>query len=69
MLYVIKDPLFLNIELSLGEGLKRIDSYKKLRSIRTKYVYLGFRVSYLIMYREDTKFRLINLLQLREYKL
>jgi hypothetical protein len=69
MLYVIRDPLFLDIELSLGEGLKRIDGYKKLYGIRTKYIYLGFRVSGLIIHREDAKFRLINLLRSGEHKL
>jgi hypothetical protein len=62
MLYVIGDPLFPDIELSPGEGLKRIDDYKKLRGIGITYVYLSFGVSCLIMYGEDTKFRLINLL-------
>jgi hypothetical protein len=69
MLYVIRDPLFPDIKLSLGEGLKRIDGYKKLYGIGTKYVYLGFGVSCLIIYEEDAKFRLINLLRSREHKL
>jgi hypothetical protein len=62
MLYIIKDLLFLDIKLSLKKGLKQINSYKKLRGIKTKYVYLGFRVSCLIIYKKDTKFCLINLL-------
>jgi hypothetical protein len=69
MLYVIRDPLFSDIKLSLGEGLKQIDGYKKLRGIRTKYVYLGFGVSCLIIYKKNAKFRSINLLQSREHKL
>jgi hypothetical protein len=69
MLYIIGDPLFLDIKLSPGEGLKRIDSYKKFRGIGTKYVYLGFGVSCLIMHGEDGKFRLINLLRSGEHKL
>jgi hypothetical protein len=69
MLYVIRDPLFPDIKLSPGKGLKRIDGYKKLRGIRTKYVYLGFRVSCSIIYKKNAKFRLINLLQSGEHKL
>ncbi|KAH6665193.1 hypothetical protein B0J14DRAFT_492581, partial [Halenospora varia] len=69
MLYVIGDPLFLDIKLSLGEGLKQIDGYKNLRGIGTIYVYLSFGVSFLIMYREDAKFRLMNLLRSGEHKL
>jgi hypothetical protein len=69
MIYFIKDPLFLDIKLSLGEGLKRINSYKELCSIRIIYVYLSFRASCLIIYKEDAKFRLINLLRSREHKL
>ncbi|KAH8650307.1 JmjC domain, hydroxylase-domain-containing protein [Tricladium varicosporioides] len=69
MVYVIGDPLFPDIELSPGEGLKRIDGYKKLRGIGTKYVYLGFGVSCSIMHGEDAKFRSMNLLRSGEHKL
>jgi len=69
MLYVIGDPLFPDIELSPGEGLKQIDGYKKLRGIGTKYVYLGFGVSCSIMHGEDAKFRSMNLLRSGEHKL
>ena len=69
MLYVIGDPLFPDIELSPGEGLKRIDGYNKLRGIGTSYVYLGFGVSCSIMHGEDAKFRSMNLLRSGEHKL
>ncbi|KAH8600142.1 JmjC domain, hydroxylase-domain-containing protein, partial [Bisporella sp. PMI_857] len=68
MLYVIGDPLFPDIELSPGEGLKRVDGYEKLRGIGTTYAYLSFGVSFSVMHGEDAKFRSINLLRSGERK-
>jgi len=62
MLYIIRDPLFLNIELSFKEGIKRINSYKKLYSVGIIYIYLSFKVSFLLIYKKNAKFCLINLL-------
>jgi hypothetical protein len=69
MLYVIGDPLFPDVELSPGEGLKRIDGYKNLRGIGTTYIYLSFGMSFSVMHGEDAKFRSMNLLRSGEHKL
>ncbi|KAH8650375.1 JmjC domain, hydroxylase-domain-containing protein [Tricladium varicosporioides] len=69
MLYVIGDPLFSDIELSPGEGLKRIEGYRNLRGIGTTYIYLSFGVSFSIIHGEDAKFRSMNLLRSGEDKL
>jgi hypothetical protein len=68
MLYVIGDPLFPDIELSPGEGLKRIGG-DQLRGVGTTYIYLCFGVSFSIMHGEDAKFRSMNLLRSGEHKL
>jgi hypothetical protein len=69
MPYVIRDPLFPDIELSPGEGLKRVDGYERLGGIGAEYVYLSFGVSFSIIHGEDAKFRSINLLRSGEHKL
>ncbi|KAE8440659.1 hypothetical protein EG329_006838 [Mollisiaceae sp. DMI_Dod_QoI] len=63
MLYVIGDPLFPDIELSPGEGLKRIVGYDTISGIGTEYIYLSFGVSFSVMHGEDVKFRSMNLLR------
>jgi hypothetical protein len=68
ILYVTGDPLFPDIELSPGEGLKRIGG-ERLRGAGTTYTYLGFGVSFSIIHEEDAKFRSINLVRSGKHKL
>lgn len=65
--YIIRDPLFLDIKLSSRKGIEKRE-VSDTPSIRIIYFYLGFRVSCLVLHREDTKFYLINLLRLGERK-
>lgn len=61
MLYIIRDLLFPDIELSPGEELKQIGN-NRLYNIRIIYIYLYFRIFFLIIYKKNAKFCLINLL-------
>lgn len=69
MSYVIGDPLFPDIELSPGEGLKRIDGYENLSGIGTTYAYLSGGVCFSIMHKEDAEFLSLNLLRSGGHKL
>jgi len=59
MPYIIENPFFPDIELGLGQWLKKRDN---LSSINIIYVYLSSGISGSIIYKEDDKFSLINLL-------
>jgi hypothetical protein len=68
MYYIIKEPLFLDIKLSLGKRLKQI-SGQGIRGVRTIYAYLSPRILFSVCYSKDVNLVLKNLLQAGAIKL
>jgi hypothetical protein len=68
MYYIIREPLFSDIELSLEKRLERISS-QGIRGVRTTYVYLSPRILFSVCYNKDADLALENLLQAGAIKL
>jgi hypothetical protein len=68
MHYIIKEPLFLDIELSLRKRLEQI-SGRKIRGVRITYAYLSPRILFSVYYNKDANLALENLLQAGTIKL
>jgi hypothetical protein len=68
MYYIIREPLFLDIELSLGKRLERISS-REIRGVGTTYTYLSPRTLFSVYYSKDADLALVNLLRAGAIKL
>lgn len=68
MHYIIREPLFPDIKLSLGKRLERIGR-AEIRGVGTIYAYLSPRISFSVCYSEDANLALENLLRAGAVKL